>query len=412
MRAIRAGSRPLVLRGLMPWTIAAIIVLGVGIAGLAFADRLSRQVDVTVETADGHGQCRVSWTDPWSHQVRHGPFDCPLNGWDRPLQPGDVTTESVADWPWRGQLYDEDTAGGPGLEVAAWVAVSGAVMLVGVAGVAVFRRIGGRFVRAQADAGTQGLPEALVEPSYANLATAAEAQWAYAGWDAAKLPRDRDVRDVPWWRVRALRAALGPMSMSAVLFAASVCTGPGALVRGSTVHRVWSVGLTTMLAAVAVYLAYEARWTAVQLSRAARSPFADTRRYVAVWESRSGSLWLMLFPQDCGKGDIPQAVIPLWSGRAARRRYGFPAMPVGDIELHSDPGRQEVVVPWSEGRPVWPRGPLLTVEPDNPEIVKFLRHFTSPASGPGGKRRRWGALAPRRSTRHPARTSHAESHRH
>ena len=402
MRAIRAGSRPPVLRGLMPWTIVAIIVLGVGITGLAFADRLSRQVNVTVETADGHGHCRATWTDPWSHEVRHGPFDCPLDGWDRPLQPGDVTTESVADWPWRGQLYDEDAAGGPGFEVAAWVAVSGAVMLVGVAGVAVFRRIGGRFVQAQADVGAQGLPEALVEPSYANLVTAAQAQWACAGWDAAALPPDRDVRDVPWWRVRALRVAVGRMSLYAVLFAASVCTGlgAGALVRGSTVHRVWSVGLTTMLAVVAVYLAYDALRTAVQLSRAARSPFADTRRYVAVWESRSGSLWLMLFPRDCGESDIPQAVIPLWSGRAARRRYGFPAMPVGDIELHSDPGRRDVVVPWSEGRPVWPRGPLLTVEPDNPEILKFLRHFTSPASGPGGNRRRGNPMA----------TSGTESH--
>lgn len=192
--------------------------------------------------------------------------------------------------------------------------------------------------------------------------------------------------------------------MFAGAFAAVVSTEPDARGGGSTVHWVWFVGLTTMLAAMVVYEAYEARGKAIQLSRAARSPFADTRRYVAMWESRSGSLWLMLFPQECAEGDLPQAVIPLRSGRAARRRYGFPTRPVADIELHSDPGRPEVVVPWSGSRPIWPRGPLVTVEPDNPEMMKVLRHFTSPASTSGGKPGRWGDLSPRRSTRYPART--------
>jgi hypothetical protein len=363
--------------------IAALIALGIGAVGLAFADRLSRPVDVTVESADGHGHCRVTWRDPWSHQVRHGPFSCPLDGWYSPLQAGDVTAESVADWPWRGHLYDEDLTGGPGFAVSVSVAVSAAVVLVGTVFTALFRKFSGRFTRAKDTAGPRALAEAGAEPVHARLAEAAESQWAATDRDFSRPPPVWDVHTVPWWRVRGLTwTATGLVQLIAsLILVVEAANGYGA---EGTARKLLHAGFALVFGTLAVQQILQTVRTASTLARAARSPLTQTRRYVAVRVPRSGDFWMLLFPADSGPNAVPDAALLLCSGRAARRRHGFPTNPVGDVELHSDPAHPRVVVPWFEGRPVWPRGQLPTIEPDDPMAGAFLRLFTSSDSATVG----------------------------
>ncbi|SEO57060.1 hypothetical protein SAMN05216267_103125 [Actinacidiphila rubida] len=400
--------RPRVLRGLVPWTVAAIVLLGAGSAGTVIADRESRQVNVTVVSADGRGHCRVGWTDPWSHRERRGPMDCPLTEWDHQLRAGDVVTEGVSGWPVRGQLYDATTGDDPLFVAAAWVAVAGAVLLAGVAAAAFYRRFRRRFPRrfvagravaggavgpgapsprgGLPGAGSDGLPDALDVPGYAALAAAARAQWTAAGWDARTPPADHDVREVPWWRVRALRrfSEVLPGLVMLLLIAVSVATSTR-----TSVREVWPVVLTVVVGVLSVQLVCAEVRGAAELARAARSPFAEIRRYVAVRDTRTGALWMLLFPLGGDGDDLPQATLPLSSRvRTGGRRYGIPAAPVGEVELHSDQGRPDTVVPWSGGRPVWPAGPLVTVDPGDPELLARLRYLTSPGAGAGGRRSR------------------------
>ena len=282
MRGFGAGVRPRGPWGLRLLVIAAVIALAAGIAGLVFADRLSRRVEVTVESADGRGHCRVTWTDPWSHQVRHGPFACRLDGWDRPLGPGDVITESVADRPWRGELYNEDATGGPGFVLAVWVTITGAVTLLGVGATALTRWFSGRSV------------------------------------PVTSTPPARRSRTIP-------------------------STPP---------TRAW-------------------------------------RR----WPRRSGP---------------PRAGTPASRRRAARTRgtfrggaYGRSGSPPSPWPC--SPWGSSIVVPWSVGRSIWPRGPLAPLDSDDPEVREGLRYFTSLAPGPApvAKRTRRSPRASRRSGRRP-----------
>ncbi|MBY8877614.1 hypothetical protein [Actinacidiphila acidipaludis] len=229
--------------------------------------------------------------------------------------------------------------------------------------------------------GAEDLTDDPAAPSYADLVAAAGAQWAAAGWDPRKVRPERDVREVPWWRVRSLRTAPLTASVVAFLFVVAASTG-GAFADWGSGRSLWGLALTVLIATGIAHEIFQGVRNGAALARAARSPFAEIRRYVTVWHAGSGSLCMALFPRDCGQEDVPEALLHLSSGLVAGRRHGYPAVPVGETELHSDPDRPDLVVPWCAGRPVWTSASLVTVDLADPDIREGLRGLTSPAAGP------------------------------
>ncbi|MFE2011816.1 hypothetical protein [Streptomyces sp. NPDC059491] len=198
-------------------------------------------------------------------------------------------------------------------------------------------------------------------PTYAVLAEHARRQ---------ALPQDRaprpeaDVRGVPWWRVRSLRRVAGlPSVLVALAFCAAVgavaLTGPPA----EDAPKLWAAGAVSL--AGLLYSAYRALVgglpAARLMARAAVSAVSVSRRYVLLYDPHGGVPVLLLFPARGGPDDRPEAAVPLLlPGSRKRPRRGLPAVPAGIVELHGrwgfDPAGERLV-PWVEGRPLWPAGP-------------------------------------------------------
>ncbi|MEU3748150.1 MULTISPECIES: hypothetical protein [Streptomyces] len=199
-------------------------------------------------------------------------------------------------------------------------------------------------------------------PTYRVLAAHAQRQAEPPG----KAPRpEADVREVPWWRVRSLRRIAG---VQAVLIALVFCAVVGAVALTGPSER----DLPKLFFAGAVSLAGLAfsgyrmltagRPMVRVLTRAATSFTPVPRRYVLLYDPHGGAPVLVFFPMHGGLDDVPEGVLPLVPpGPPKHPRRGLPALPVGPAGLHGwrDHTRDgdAFVVPWIDGRPLWPAGP-------------------------------------------------------
>jgi hypothetical protein len=150
-------------------------------------------------------------------------------------------------------------------------------------------------------------------------------------------------------------------------------------IRG-TGHRLLYSGMATVFCMWELKLIVQRVRRAGALARAAQSPFTRTRRYVVAPGQSRKDVVLLLFPPGSEARAVPEAALQLATGRLARRRFGFPAGPAGEVELRADPDHPQDVVPFFDGRPVWPLsllGRLQTVDPDDPDVAAFLRRFAA-----------------------------------
>ncbi|MER6094365.1 hypothetical protein ABT154_00560 [Streptomyces sp. NPDC001728] len=372
-------ARPRRRWGLWRWVLlAGAVALGLGIYGVEAADD-DRQIDLTVLSKQADGHCTVSWEDPFGGGTRTGPYRCTkdldpvLEGWD--------TGFVVSYGPWKGDLYNADWEGAPANKVNEAFGMSGLLLLpVGLVGGAV-----GRWRRTRAvpvpyvspagappvnlvKAGHAPAAETPPSPTYAVLA-------AHAGRQAVPQTRTRrpeaDVREVVWWRVRGLGRGAG-VHETLILGAALVVA-------------VYAIGVITLgkLLRAGYLLLTSGRHAARMLARAATAPVPVDRRYVLLHAPYGDVPVLVLFPAHGGADDLPEALLELLPpGTRKHPRAGLPSEPTGRVELRGwldrvDDGRA-VVVPWIEGRPLWPAEPYR--EAGGAEFTALLDRLAPPAT--------------------------------
>ncbi|MFE7583783.1 hypothetical protein ACFU5Y_19775 [Streptomyces gardneri] len=202
----------------------------------------------------------------------------------------------------------------------------------------------------------------LSGPTYAVLAAHAQRQAEAPG----KAPRpEADVREVPWWRVRSLRRIAG---VTSVLIALVFCAAMGAVALTGPPERdlpkLFFAGAVSLAGLVfSGYRMLTAGLPTVRvLARAATTFTPAPRRYVLLYDPHGGAPVLVFFSMHGGLDETPEGVLPLVPpGPPKHPRRGLPALPVGPAGLHGwrdfTRGGDVFVVPWIDGRPLWPAGP-------------------------------------------------------
>ncbi|SED06412.1 hypothetical protein [Streptomyces sp. TLI_105] len=220
-------------------------------------------------------------------------------------------------------------------------------------------------------------------PTYAVLAAHARRQAMPPG---KALRPEADVRKVAWWRVRSLRRAAGT---TRVLVALAFCAAVGAVALTGPPEegavKLYAIGLLVLGALV--YSCYgllvTGRPAARLMARAATSSPPTPRRYVLLYDPQGGGPVLVLFPVHGGLYVQPEGLLPLIPpGPPKEPRRGLPPRPVGTAWLHgwrdfTPDGRMPFVVPWIEGRPLWPAGPYWATD-GRPEFTALLDRLAPP----------------------------------
>ncbi|MFE3602262.1 hypothetical protein [Streptomyces sp. NPDC059142] len=421
--SVPSFSSALRRKGVFRWVLlAGAIALGVGIASSEAAER-DPQIDLTVVDERSDGACTVRWTEPWSGARREGAYHCDP---DRdPLLHDWETGWLVSYGPWKGELYDAEWRGTIANEVNDVVFLAGAVLvLAGLAGggVRLLRRRDeapgdGRGARggdrptlaafsspssaspavprprapvslAKAGDRPAGAPPADGRPAgadpgapvvftYAALATEAR-RWAVPTAAGGRYRRpDRDIREVPWWRVRTLREL---SSLTAVLQSAGVAAGVGLLWLIPGEEMPW---LTLLMGAACTAAGLTALFRLVRrdlptvrtLVRAALAPVPVPKRYVLLDDPYGAGPVLLFFPAHGGDDDLPEALLGVLPPGTARRPWlGLPAT-TGEAELRGWLDPSPAVVPRIEGRALWPRHPYEEINPNDPAIRAYLEQL-------------------------------------
>ncbi|MFE2555414.1 hypothetical protein ACFXGT_05165 [Streptomyces sp. NPDC059352] len=372
--------------GVWRWVVlAGAVAVGLGIHGFESSDN-DPQVDLTVLSRQEGDACTVSWKDPFDGTARTGPYQCSpdldpvLEGWDT----GFVVSYGL----WKGDLYNADLQGTPAFDVDnALFGLGALAALVGLVagGVGGWRRraVGPVPTRAPGDASRVSLANAGAEPvpTYALLAAHAERQ---AVTQTATHRPGADVREAPWWRVRGLRRVSG---LNEVLISAAGCAGVGALVL-TGLHEDITVGaytagvlVTGRLLVSGFRLLRSGRPAALLLARAATAPVPVVRRYTMLHDPYGGAPALVVFPAHGGPDDRPEGLLVLASPGTPKRPWlGLPSAPTGSVELRGWLDRADsglpVVVPWIEGRPLWPAEPYQ--EAGGSEFAEQLERLAPP----------------------------------
>ncbi|MDV5146720.1 hypothetical protein R1T08_21640 [Streptomyces sp. SBC-4] len=193
-------------------------------------------------------------------------------------------------------------------------------------------------------------------PTYALLAAEAAREVVAPG---RAHRAEADVRAVPWWRVRSLRrvSGMGEVLISGVgCVTAGMLASPG-LADGFAIPVIVFGVLTLGIFLVSGYrLLTTGRPAALRLARAATAPQPATRRYVLLHGPAGGRPSLFLFPDGERPDDLPDGLLMLPPAGP------LPSAPTGAVELHGWLDRADsglpVVVPWVDGRPLWPAEPL------------------------------------------------------
>ncbi|MFF9136730.1 hypothetical protein ACF09G_04045 [Streptomyces albogriseolus] len=127
-------------------------------------------------------------------------------------------------------------------------------------------------------------------------------------------------------------------------------------------------------------------WCGVSASRVVRHVLAAARGT----ETRTACYLLLPDPEDPAKAPLqlvffgegenrPFALLEAVPGRSRSRLVDW--LPLeGTAELRSVPGESETVVPWVDGRPVWPRSPLFDLS--DPEEERDFREYVEELTPP------------------------------
>ncbi|MFC9702290.1 hypothetical protein ACFTWD_16465 [Streptomyces sp. NPDC056943] len=367
--------------GVWRWVVLlAAVVLGLGIYG-AERSMDDPQIDLTVLSRQEGDACTVSWKDPFDGTARTGPYQCHpeerhLGNWD--------TGFVVSYGPWKGDLYNAEWEGTPADEVVDWLGGLGALGLLGglvAGGVSRWRRRAVTPVPyADPDAAARvSLKKARTEPSPAYALLAAHAERQAVPQTRTRRP-EADVRGVAWWRVRGLRRLSG---LDEVLVAAVACAGAGLGVWLGVGIPAYVMGvlMTGTLLRAGFRLLTTGRPVALLLARAATAPVPVVRRYALLYDPRGGTPVLVVFPAHGGPDDRPEGLLPLAPpGTPNRPRLGLPPAPTGSVELRGWLDRADdglpIVVPWIEGRPLWPIEPY--AEAGGSEFAERLEWLAPP----------------------------------
>ncbi|MEW2486763.1 hypothetical protein [Streptomyces sp. NPDC048411] len=203
--------------------------------------------------------------------------------------------------------------------------------------------------------------------TYGTMAEAAYRQ-AIPEEKGAGPRHEADIRVVPWWRVRSLLeiSQLWPTVLNA------------AFAIGMTVAW-WLLGRDPVISMPLIFAALSA-FNALRfghrmldgipavkaLALAARAPVPVPKRYVLLPGPDDGFV-LVLFPARGGPDDAPEAFMEVNPpGTPKHPTHGMPP-PAGAAELHGWQDSGPTVVPWIEGRPLWPRHQYETVNLNNPQ---------------------------------------------
>lgn len=214
----------------------------------------------------------------------------------------------------------------------------------------------------------------------AHPAKAADSQRLAAQWDLGGPPPVPDAGTLPWWRIRGLRWVAADLVPLIVFLIVVIIDAADQFATKGTGHKLLYSGMATVFCVWALKLVVQRIRRVSALARAAQSPFTRTRRYVLTQGQSRKDVLLLLFPPDSEARAVPEAALLLASGRLTRRRSGFPADPAGEVDLRADPDHPQDVVPFFDGRPVWPLSPLgrlQTIDPDDPDTAAFLRRFAA-----------------------------------
>jgi hypothetical protein len=387
-------------RGVFRWVLLiGVVCLGLGTAGSNASDH-DPQIDLTVLSEEADGRCVVRWTDPFDGRERTGPYHCDPGR--SPLLHDWSTGFVVSYGPWKGDLYNADwegtranhaneAAGLTGLALTPLALIGGAVRW--------WTRRAGDPVATAPQPGRVDLTKhppheagVLVPPplTYAVFAAEAERQAIpQPRYGSVRRP-EADVRDVPWWRVRGLRAAAGlerPASAAVLIALGAVLWS---LLGATEGLLTGGVGLALLLYGGWGTLT-RSMPAARLLARAAVAPDPVPKRYTLLHDSYGGAPLLLLFPAQGGDDDPPESVIALLSPGTRKRPWlGLPAAAVGTAELHGRPEESPFVVPWIEGRAHWPQSPCEELNPDDPEDREFLERLVAGATAGGTPARRAG----------------------
>ncbi|MFJ8073725.1 hypothetical protein ACIQ7Q_07225 [Streptomyces sp. NPDC096176] len=377
--------------GIFRWALLlGVVCLGLGIAGSNASDH-DPQIDLTVLSEEADGPCVVRWTDPFDGRERTGPYHCDP---DRDPLLHDWETGFVVSYgPWKGDLYNWNWEGTRANHANEAVALTGlALTPLALIGGAVRWWTRRRSVAPVVTAPHRGRIDLAKRPpheadpappllTYAVFAAEAERQAIpQPGYGSVRRP-EADVREVPWWRVRGLRAAAGLERVA----------GAAALIPLAAV--LWPLGGTAqglLTGGAGLALLLYAGWgtltrdmpAARLLARAAVAPDPVPKRYALLHDPYGGTPLLLLFPADGGDDDPPEAVLTLLlPGTRKRPWLGLPAAAVGTAELRGLRDDLRFAVPWIEGRAHWPQSPYEELRPDDPETREFLERLAAGAAG-------------------------------
>lgn len=367
--------------GVWRWVVlVSAVVLGLGIYG-AERSMDDPQIDLTILSRQDGDDCTVSWKDPFDGTARTGPYKCHpeeehLENWD--------TGFVVSYGPWKGDLYNAEWEGTPVDKVIDVLAGLGALgLLVGLVagGVGRWRRRPITPVPAPRDAPRVSLAKVGTEPvpTYALLAAHAERQ---AVTQTGTHRPEADVREVPWWRVRGLRRVSG---LNETLTSAAGCAGVGALAGFEEATPIWAYILGVLAVGTLLRSGFQlltiGRPAARLLARAATAPVPVVRRYAMLHDPYGGAPVLVVFPTHGGPDDRPEGLLVLASPGTPKRPWlGLPSAPTGSVELRGWLDRADnglpIVVPWIEGRPLWPAEPYR--EAGGSEFAEQLERLAPP----------------------------------
>ncbi|MDT0386143.1 hypothetical protein [Streptomyces dubilierae] len=201
--------------------------------------------------------------------------------------------------------------------------------------------------------------------SYAALAEAAR-RFSRAGTNGRPARDGPDVRSMPWWRIRVLLeiSQIRPAAVNAVFSAVTLLLwwlwAKDLRNHIPLLAGILSAGYTLRLG----QLALRAVPVAKALHRAARAPAPVSKRYVLLPGFDTG-LVLVLFSAHGGPEDLPEATLEVNPPGDPKHPWRGMPPPIGTLELRGWWDSAPTVVPWIDGRPLWPRYPYERVNLDD-----------------------------------------------